>query len=374
MRAAAKNFELTELKKVVDTCHAKKVKAFLCLNTIIFEDELDTLKKVLSEAKKAKVDAVICWDFSVISECNKMKIPIHVSTQASVSNFEAIKTLVSKFKNIESVNLARELTLEQIKKIIQKIKKQKLKVKIETFVHGAMCVSVSGRCFLSQEVFSKSANRGECLQPCRRKFIIKDFEEKHEFELGKDYVLSPKDLCALPIMDKLIDAGIDVFKIEGRNRSPEYVKAVTSVYREVIDYYLKNKKLPKTLIEKQLKKLKTVYNRGFHEGFYLGTPTADDFTKAYGSVATKQKVYIGFVKNFYKKINVAELKIMSHSLNTGDNILIIGNKTGVLEQKVSSMELNHKKIKTARKGQRIAIKTNSIVRENDKVFILRNSK
>jgi putative protease len=234
MRAGAKNFDTKDIKKIVSIAHKNKVRAYLALNVIVYDDELAKVKKILGEAKKNKIDAVICWDLSVLELCNRLKIPIHLSTQASVTNLESLRSYYKKFK-IKRAVLARELSLEQIKGIIKKIKKNKLKVEIETFVHGAMCVSVSGRCFLSQEVFNKSANRGECLQPCRRKYIIKDSEEKHEFLIGEDYVLSPKDLCTIEILDKLVDAGIDSFKIEGRNRSAEYVKVVTEVYRQAID-------------------------------------------------------------------------------------------------------------------------------------------
>lgn len=240
MRQGAKNFELKELKKIIDICHKNKVKAYLTLNTIVYDNEISRVKEILRKIKKLKIDAVIAWDFSVINEANKLGIPMHISTQASISNFEAIKTLKKNFKNITSVNLARELSLEQIKYIIKKLKKERIKVDIEVFVHGAMCVSVSGRCFMSQEIFGKSANRGECLQPCRRKYILKDIEEDHELELGEEYVMSPKDLCTIEIIDKLIEAGINSFKIEGRNRSPEYVKVVTESYREAIDAVMKD--------------------------------------------------------------------------------------------------------------------------------------
>ena len=231
LRIVVKNFFLKDLSKVVNQCHKNKVKAYLTLNTIIYENEIEKLRNILKKAKKAKVDAVIAWDFSVIKECEKLKLPIHLSTQASVSNFEAIKILKNKFKNIKRVNLARECSLKQIKDIIKK----KPNIEIETFVHGAMCVSISGRCFLSQEIFNQSANRGECIQPCRRKYLIKDVEEGHELELGEEYVLSPKDLCTIGILDELLKAGINAFKIEGRNRSPEYVKVTTECYREAID-------------------------------------------------------------------------------------------------------------------------------------------
>ena len=361
MRAGAKNFSLDDLDSVVKLCHKNKVRAYLAINTIVYDDELDKVNGILKKAKKSQIDAIIAWDFSVISLANKLNLPIHISTQASVANFEAIKILKKKFKNFERVILARELSLEQIEGIIKKLKKEKIKVQIETFVHGAMCVSVSGRCFLSQEVFGKSANRGECLQPCRRKYLIKDVEGGHEFELGEDYVLSPKDLCALPFLDKLVLAGISCFKIEGRNRSPEYVKVVTEVYREALNN-------PKADKKKLLKKLKTVYHRGFSSGFYMGKPI-NEWSQSYGSKATKKKIYVGIVKNFYKNVKVAEIKIESHGVKVGDNLMIQGNKTGVIEQKIKSMQKDHKSVKNIKKGF-VGIKIDKIVRENDKVFVI----
>ena len=368
MRMTANNFELSELKRVVSECHKNKVKAYLTLNTIIYDNEIEKLKNLLKEAKKAKIDAVIAWDFAVLKEANKLKIPIHLSTQASVSNYESAEYYYKKF-NVESITLARELSLEQIKEIIKKIKKNKLKLKIETFIHGAMCVSISGRCFLSQEIFNKSANRGECLQPCRRKYIAYEPEDKYKLALGEDYIMSPKDLCALPFIDKLIETGINAFKIEGRNRSPEYVKTAVECYREAINNY---KQLGK-IKNKLLTKLKTVYNRGFSSGFYLGLPTAKDFTDAYGSKQAKTKFYAGKIRNYYKKIKVAEILVENEPIKVGDELIIIGNKTGCVEEKLSSIEIRHKKVKEAKKGQRVAIKTNNLLRENDKVFIIKGA-
>jgi len=360
MRIGAKNFELKDVHKVIEMCHKNKVKAYFTLNTVIYDSEIGRVRKILQKLKKENIDAVIAWDFSVVNECSKLKIPVHLSTQASVSNFEAIKALKSKFKNIKRVNLARELSLEQIKNIINGMKKNKLNVEIETFIHGAMCVSVSGRCFLSQEIFGKSANRGECIQPCRRKYVIKDVEEEHEFELGDDYIISPKDLCTIEIIDKLIKVGIDAFKIEGRNRSPEYVKVVTECYREGID---------KGFSKRLLAKLKTVYNRGFSTGFYLGKPM-NEWAGVYGSKATKKKVYIGKVLNYYKNVRVAEILLETDSLELGQNIMFQGNKTGVVEQNVKSMEIKNKKINKAKKGQKVGVKTNKKIRQNDKVFLI----
>jgi U32 family peptidase len=361
MRAGARNFLIKDLKKIIGTCHKNKVKAYLAINTLIYDKELKNIQSLLKKAKTNNIDAIIAWDFSVINEANKLNIPIHISTQASLANFEAIKSLKKQYKNIQRVILARELDLTQISSIISKLKKEKVNVEIETFIHGAMCVSVSGRCFMSQEVFGKSANRGECLQPCRRMYTIKDTEENHEFELGPEYVMSPKDLCTIKIIDKLLSSGISCFKIEGRNRSPEYVKIVTEVYRQAID----NKKINQ---QELFNKLKTVYNRGFSKGHYMGKPI-DEWSKEYGNQATKKKIYIGLVKNFYKKHNVAEIKVESHGLKIGDHLMIQGNKTGVIEQKVNSMQIEHKEVKQIKKG-RIGIKLEKPSRENDKVFVI----
>ena len=368
MRATAKNFNLNELKKVVEICHKHNIKAYLTLNTIVYEDEISKIKNILKRVKRLKIDAIHAWDLSVINEALKLKIPIHLSTQASVSNSEAAKFY--KKLGIKRIILARECSLEQIKKM--KVKGFEL----EVFIHGAMCVSVSGRCFLSQFLFNKSANRGECVQPCRRKYLIKDVEEKHELGLGEDYVMSPKDLCALPFIEKLIETGIDAFKIEGRNRSPEYVKTVTSVYRTAIDFYFKNKKKKdfkekfKVLKKQLIEELKQVYNRGFSSGFFMGKPI-NEWAGVYGSKATKRKIYIGKIVHFYKKIKVAEIKIESKGLKIGDKLMVQGPTTGVYEQKLNSIEVEHKKIKSAKKGKMIAVKFDKIVRKNDKVYVIK---
>lgn len=362
MRAAAKNFSLNEMKKVVDYCHKNKVKAYLTLNTIIYDNKIKKAEQILKKAKQAKVDAIIAWDLAILQLCKKLKLKIHLSTQANVTNSETIK-FYNKL-GVKRINLARELSLEQIKKL------KKQNIEIECFAHGALCVSISGRCFLSQSLYNKSANRGECLQPCRREYEIKDIETGFKLKLGNNYVLSPKDLCALPFLDKLIKAKIDALKIEGRNRSPEYVAIVTKVYREAIDSYYK-KRYNKNLVNKLLKELKTVYNRGFSTNFYLGIPDKKTFTDDYGSKATKKKVYLGYVKNFYKKIKVAEIKIESNSVKVGDDLLIIGNKTGVKQEKVKSMEINHRKVSSAKKGQRVAVKLKNVIRENDKIYLFK---
>ncbi|HLC99240.1 MAG TPA: U32 family peptidase [Candidatus Nanoarchaeia archaeon] len=360
MRITAKNFDLGQLRKVVKICHGRKVKAYLVLNTIIYSNELKRVNKIIEEAKKAKVDAVICWDASVIEEVRKAGIPLHISTQASVSNTEAARFY--KKLGAKRIVLARELSLKQISEI-----RKKAKIGVEVFVHGAMCVSVSGRCFMSQFVFGRSANRGDCLQPCRREYLIKDTEDGYELELGRNHVMSPKDLCALPFIEKLIEAKIDAFKIEGRARSPEYVKVVTECYREAIDAYFE-KKLTKQLKTKLMKKLETVYNRGFSSGFYLGKPInewASPETKA-----TEVKRFIGVVRNYYKKHSVAEIRLQAGGIKAGDRIMFQGPTTGVLEQKVSSMQVSHRKVSEAGKGKNAGVKIKGIVRKNDKVFVV----
>lgn len=362
MRMGAKNFASKDLGKIVNICHKNGVKAYLAMNTICYDDEQIKIKRLLENVRKCYVDAIIAWDFSVIYHANKLNVPIHISTQASIANFYAIKSLKNKFKNIERVVLARELSLSQIKYIVRKLKLEKIKVDIEVFIHGAMCVSVSGRCFMSQDVFGKSANRGECLQSCRRKYKITDIEEGHEFMLGENYVMSPKDLCTLPLIDKLVGSGIRSFKIEGRNRSPEYVKVVTECYRDAIDN-------PKHDWKKLVARLKTVYNRGFSTGFYMGKPV-DEWSKAYGTKASKKKVYVGIVKNFFKHVGVAEIKIESSSLKINDIIMIQGNKTGVYEEEIESIQVNKKAVTSAKKGL-VCVKLSKRVRENDRVYVVK---
>lgn len=368
--SGARNFLISDLKKIVDVCHSSNIQAYLTVNTIIFENEIKKVDKILTNAKKAKIDAIIAWDFSVISLCKKYKLPIYLSTQASVSNFEAIKQYHKL--GVKRFVLARECTLSQIKEITKKTKKLDKDIQIEVFIHGAMCVSVSGRCFLSQFLYGNetSANRGKCIQPCRRSYIIKDPETEKELDVHNNYILSPKDLCTLPFIDKLIKAGIDIFKIEGRGRSPEYVSVVTSCYREAIDAYY-NRKLTSELKDKLIEKLKTVYNKGFSSGFYLGKPI-NEWAGTYGTLATKKKTYIAKILNLYKKINVAEIKLENGPLKVGDTILIIGKNTGAHEQKVTSMQkdVSHP-LQIANKGDVIAIKLDKMIEKADLIYLFK---
>lgn len=371
MRASAKNFTVNDLPKIVKTAHAKNVKTYLAINTIFYEDELKKIKNILVKVKKAKVDAIICWDFAVIEEAKKLKIETHISTQASIAN----STSAEFYRKLgaKRVVLARECSLEQIKEI-----KKHTKAEIEIFIHGAMCVSISGRCFMSQFLYGKSANRGECVQPCRRKYLIKEVDGEKELELGEDYVLSPKDLRTLDFIEKILDLGVDCLKIEGRNRSPEYVAVVTRAYRTVIDFIYSAKKRDEKfkaglseLKAKLSTELNTVYHRGSSSGFFLGKPM-NEWTTGPGSQATKKKEFAGKVLNYYKKIGVAEILIQGNGpLKIGDSLIFQGPTTGSVEEKVSSMEIDHKSVDSAEKGQKIAVKVNAVLRKNDDVYFFR---
>lgn len=363
MRNLATNFDVLELPKIMKYLHNSNKKGYLTLNVIVMDKELPKVEKILRTAKKAQVDAVILWDMAVFSIATKLGLRIHLSTQASVSNKEAL-LFYSKL-GVKRIVLARECSLEDIKKITGYIIKKRLKCEIETFIHGAMCVSISGRCFLSELSFGKSANKGECFQPCRREYYISDVEEEVSYRLGKDYILSPKDLCTIEVIDKLIETGAHAFKIEGRMKSPEYVKVVTSVYRKAIDTALKNKL--STSLKKSLKEeLKTVYNRGFSNGFLFGIPT-NELSK--GLEHTYEKVFVGEVTNFFKKISVARVKILDHPIKLGDTIMFIGKNTPARKTSVTQLQYKHKPRKRTARGEEVGVKLPFLVRLHDKVFL-----
>ncbi|MEW6653070.1 MAG: peptidase U32 family protein [Bacteroidota bacterium] len=360
MRASAGNFDVTELEEIVKHCSGEKIKTHLTLNTIVYENELEELDEIIKKAKHSGIDLVICWDMSVIQKCIEHEVPFCISTQASISNSAAVK-FYEKIGASRAV-LARECTLDKIRDI-----KSKSKIEIETFVHGAMCVAVSGRCFMSHELFGKSANRGECLQPCRREFEVIDKDQRGSLVLGEDYVMSPKDLCTIEIIDRLIETGIDSFKIEGRKRAPEYIATVVSTYRKAIDLYFEGK-LTKEIKKHFVEVLKKVYNRGFSTGFYLGTPSAEDFANIYGSAASTKKSYVGKVVNYYKKSNVVSVKIEADTISLGDSIYIIGNTTGTVELKLEELMLDDIKISIGEKGREVTFVCSDLVRPNDRIY------
>ncbi len=362
LRANARNFEIKDLSKINEICNKnknKKIKKYLTLNSIIYTNELSKIENIIKRVK-GKVDAIICWDLGVISLCKKHKIPFHISTQASISNIESAKFY--KDLGAERIILARELNLKQIKEIIKKID-----IKVEVFIHGAMCLAVSGRCLMSQFLFNKSANRGECIHPCRRSYTIKDTQEGYELEIENNHVLSAKDLCTLPFIEELKKAGITCFKIEGRNREPRYLDTVIRAYRKALD-----NKLTKQEIEESLEELKKVYNKGFSSGFYLGLPTQKDFSNIEHSSATEKKQFVGKISHYYPKIGVATIKLVSE-LKIGDKIAVIGKTTGITNSKVEGIEINNKSVNSGKKGQEIGIKL-PLVRKNEEVYrIVKNN-
>lgn len=354
MRANAQNFKISDLAKIKKICN-NKVKMYLTLNTIIYDDEIKNIERTIQKIK-GKVDAVICWDFAVISLCKKYKIPFFISTQASVASSESAKFF--KKLGAKRLVLARELNLKQIKEI-SKI------IEVECFAHGAMCVAISGRCFTSQFLSGKSANRGACIHPCRRSYIVKDKQEGWELELQNDKVMSAKDLCTLPFIEKMKQAGITGFKIEGRNRDPRYVDTVVRIYRKALD-----KKLTQIEIKKYTEELKKIYNKGFSSGFYIRPPTPDDFSKTEHSSATEKKHFAGKVIHYFPKAKVAAIKLVSE-LKVGDKIIAIGKQTGIVKSEVKRIEINNKPVKSGKKGQDIGIKI-SPLRKGDEIYIIRN--
>ena len=368
MRNLAGNFDALELKKIMQKLHIKGKKGYLALNVIIMEHELERIETILKKARQANVDGVILWDLAVLKAAKKYKLPIHFSTQASISNSEALEQVARL--GARRVVLARECTLSDIKKIIRNKNRKKLKCQIETFIHGAMCISISGRCFLSSYSSGKSANRGECLQYCRREFSIKDAENEADYLLGEDYALSAKDLCTIDFIDELIESGIDVFKIEGRRRAPEYVKVVTAVYRKAIDAYFEGN-LNISLKKKLKDKLKKVFNRGFSNGFYFGMPQ-NAFSK--GLENTFEKIFLGEVIKFFKKINVAEIRVQNRPLRKGQELLFIGKNTPASFVKAQELQQKHKFVSIVKKGELAGIKLPFMVKPKDKVFLWQKKK
>ncbi|MCG2712750.1 MAG: U32 family peptidase [Candidatus Omnitrophica bacterium] len=365
MRNLAGNFDALELKKIMGFLAKRKKQGYLALNVIIMEHELKKVESILIKAKQAQVNGIILWDLAVMSAAKKLNLPIHLSTQASVSNSAALESFVRL--GAKRVVLARECPLFDIRKIIRIKKEKKINCRIEAFIHGAMCISISGRCFLSSYSSGKSANRGECLQYCRREFSIKDLDEEGDYILGKEYALSAKDLCSIDFIDQLIEAGIDAFKIEGRRRAPEYVKVVTAVYRRAIDAYFEGELTSslKTMLKGQLQR---VFNRGFSNGFYFGVPQNASSDKL---ESTYEKVFLGEVVKFFKKISVAEIRLQNRPLRKGQEILFIGKSTPASFAVAQELQQKHEFVSSIKKGELAGIKLPFIVKPKDKVFLWR---
>lgn len=353
MRDTAKNFTLKDLDKIKKIC--KNVKMYLTLNTIIYNKELKRVEEIIKKVK-GQIDAIICWDLAIIELCKKYKIPFHISTQASVSNSKAAKF----YKNLgaERIVLARELSLKQIKEI-SKI------IDVECFIHGAMCVAISGRCFMSQHTNKLSANRGKCTQLCRRAWQIKD-DSGNELKLENSRVMSAKDLCTLPFIEKMKKVGIKSFKIEGRNRGPEYVNTVVSEYKKAL-----NKKLSKEEIITGIQNLKKVYHRGFSLGFYLGTPTADDFSFSEHGEQKEKKEFVGKVYKYWKKAGAHSVLINTGKLKVGDEVYLISDKIGIKKAIVKTIELKGKRVNIAKKGDDIGVDFGKKIGNNAEIYVIR---
>jgi putative protease len=362
MRAKAKNFSVDELSEIASVCREKQVRTYLTINSIIFEEELNEVREIISRAKEATIDRLICWDLAVAHLCRELYFPFCISTQGSVSN--SLSASVYKKLGAVRIVLARECSLEEIKRI-----RAGTDLEMEAFIHGAMCIAVSGRCFMSHHLFGQSANRGECIQPCRREYEVYDGAVDNSLLVGDDYILSPKDLCTIEFIDQLIEAGIDSFKIEGRKRAPEYVAKTVSVYRRAIDLYYKEH-LSKEKKKELLTELKTVYNRGFSTGFYFGKPSSEDYAEAEGSKATTRKEYIGKVLNYYKNSKVAYIKLETGKLTVDDEIMINGPTTGVVNIKLDKILLDESAVNNAAKGDKITFPCEELVRRNDSVYLI----
>lgn len=370
MRARASiNFSLDDLDEISRRCKAKGVRTYLTLNTIIYDHDLSIIKTLINRAKQAEITAVIAMDQAVIAYARQVDMEVHISTQINVTNIETVK-FYAMFA--DTIVLSRELSLTQVKKITQQIEKEEVKgpsgrlVEIEIFGHGALCMAVSGKCYLSLHSHNSSANRGACKQNCRKKYTVIDQESGFEIELDNEYMMSPKDLCTLDFLDKIKDAGIKVLKIEGRGRAPEYVATTIRCYREAIDA-LEAGTFGREKVDAWMKQLETVYNRGFWSGYYLGQKLGE-WSKNPGSNATQKKVYIGKGKHYYPKANIGEFLIEAYDLNLGDSVLIQGPTTGSQEMEITSFMVDDIAAEKAKKGDSITFPVDFRIRPSDKLY------
>ena len=377
MRArASMNFTLEDLPEISRRCKEKGVRTYLTLNTIIYDHDLSIIKRLLDKAKEADLTAVIAMDQAVIAYARQIGMEVHISTQINITNIETVK-FYSLFA--DTMVMSRELSVSQIKKICQQIEKEQIKgpsgnlVEIEIFGHGALCMAVSGKCYLSLHSHNSSANRGACNQNCRKKYTVIDQESGFEIELDHEYMMSPKDLCTIGFLDQIVDAGVKVLKLEGRGRAPEYVARVTKCYREAIDSIAEGT-FSQEKVAEWMKQLETVYNRGFWSGYYLGQKMGE-WSPNSGSNATQKKVYIGKGRHFYPKSNIAEFLIEAYDLSVGDSVLVQGPTTGSQELVIESMMVENKgQAEKATKSEVVTFKTDFRVRPSDKLYkIVKNT-
>jgi U32 family peptidase len=366
---SSQNFNLDDLDNIVAIARTNNIKTYLTLNTIIYDEEMEEMRTTVDRAREAGITAVIASDLSVIEYAQRAGVEVHISTQCNITNLQAVR-FFSRYADV--MVTARELNLKQVADVVKGIEREQIKgpsgklVEIEIFVHGALCMAVSGKCYLSLDNMNYSANRGACLQLCRRGYTVKDKEGEFELEIDNEYIMSPKDLCTLEFIDKIMQAGVSVFKIEGRGRGPEYVKTVTQVYRQAADAVSEGT-FSTEKVSHWMSQLKKVYNRGFWDGYYLGRRLGE-WTDQYGSQATHKKVYVGKVTNFFSNLNVAEIKMETGDLSTGDNIYITGPTTGVIEMKIDEIRVDLQTVPKTVKGEMCSIPVPEIVRRGDRLY------
>lgn len=377
MRArSTNNFSLNDLCEINKICSSKKVKAYLTLNTIVYDHDVFLMKRIVKSAKENGINAIIASDQAVLVYAKQIGIPVHVSTQANVSNIESVRFYAAY---ADTIVLARELTIRQVEDIVKQIKRYNIKgpsgelIKIEVFAHGALCMAISGKCYLSLHSHNASANRGACIQNCRRDYIVKDKEEGIELEIDNGYIMSSKDLCTIDFIDKLIESGISILKIEGRGRSADYVYTTTKCYKEAIDSYYGGTYSNKYNISAWKKELSTVFNRGFWGGYYLGK-TMGEWTDEAGSKATKRKIYIGRGIKYYGKKKIGEFKLESNKLSMGNDVLITGPTTGIIQTKVHELRIQDIPVHSVKKGDLFSMPLRSKIRPSDKLYKVINDR
>lgn len=370
MRAASSNnFTLDDLREIVSICKKNSVKSYITLNVVVYDHEIDQMRRIIDAAVSSGISAVIASDLSVINYAFLMGIEVHLSTQLNITNIESLK-FYSQWADVAV--LARELNLDQVSHICNTIREQNIRgpkgepLRIEMFVHGALCMAISGKCYLSLHENNKSANRGECYQTCRKAYTVTNTESGYELGIDNQYLMSPKDLCTIGFIDRIIDAGVRVLKIEGRARSAEYVREVTSCYKEAV-LALEEGTYNSEKAEVLRGRLSAVFNRGFWDGYYLGQKLGEWNTN-YGSSATKRKIYIGKITNYFNRLKVAEIKLENGDLVKGDTILVTGPTTGAIYYDLDEIRVDLKATDKALKGELCSIKTPNILRRSDKVY------
>ena len=371
---SANNFSVEDLPEVCRICREAGIKSYLTVNITFYNEDLEPMRQLLEAARQAGVTAVIASDMAAIIEARRLGIEVHISTQLSISNTESLR-FYAQFADV--IVLARELTLFQVKDIHEAIVREGIKgpsgnlVRIELFCHGALCMAVSGKCYLSLHAHNASANRGSCYQVCRRSYLVTDTDDGYQLEIDNKYIMSPKDLCTIEFMDRIIDAGVTVFKIEGRARSGEYVQTAARAYRDAADA-VQNGSYSAELGARLKERLATVFNRGFWDGYYLGAKMGE-WSDVYGNKATRTKKYIGKITNWFEKLGVAEVQIETGEISVGDPVIISGPTTGVVEFDVPEIRVDLKPVQTAHKGELCSIPCKTKLRRSDKIFLFKSA-